>query len=142
MRNNDWTTPPGGSRSPRRVAKTLIGSFLVGLLSIGVAWAGAGLVPVNDVTRSASGNNDAGWLQEEGTEGDNAGATNAAGLEALQADQVYAGARSVNIAPRPEDYNGVWETNQAHCETMVDKNPQETEPEHVLDSRVRWNENT
>ncbi|MGH2807520.1 MAG: hypothetical protein ACRDKT_09600, partial [Actinomycetota bacterium] len=35
-----------------------------------------------------------------------------------------------------------WETNQAHCETMVDKNPEETEPEHVLDPRVRWNENT
>ncbi len=46
-RNNDWRTPPGGSHSPRRVARTLLISFIVGMLSIGMAWAGVGLVPVD-----------------------------------------------------------------------------------------------
>jgi hypothetical protein len=143
VRKNDWTTPPGGSRSPRRIAKTLLTSFIVGMLSIGMAWAGAGLIPVNGVTNENSGSQNRNWLQEapaEGEEGAEAQAQSAGPLEALQADQVYAGSHKVNIAPRPEDYNGTWERNQAHCETLTA--PHEFEPGHATDFRVRWHENS
>jgi hypothetical protein len=62
------------------------------------------------------------------------------GLEPLQENQVYAGAYKVNIAPRPADYNGTWETRQSHCETFTA--PQEIEPGQATDFRVRWAENS
>jgi hypothetical protein len=140
MRNAHWNTPPGVGHSPRRVAKTIIGSFLVGILSLGVAWAGAGLVPVNDLTNTATGGEGAGWLQGAGSEGDGPAAASATALEPLEADQVYAGAHKVNIAPKPELYNGTWETDQDHCQTLT--SPQEVEPAMLTDFRVRWHENS
>lgn len=142
LSNKFWTTPPGSTPrvSPkRRAARTILGSLLVGALSISMAWAGAGLVPVSDEAGTAGSGTEGGWLQEP--EGESSGPeASSAQLEPLQANQVYAGAYKVNIAPDPEKYSGTWETRQAHCETMA--NPQETEPEHVPDFRVRWHENT
>jgi len=149
----DWNQPPGAPapKSVRRSFKTILSSLLVGVISIGVAWAGVGLVPIGDrsadVARgSGAGNGQEGWLAatEEGTA--EAGEASISGsLEPLEANQVYAGAHKVNIAPQPEKYSGTWERNQEHCETnplpLGMGNPQETEPEHVPDFRVRWNEN-
>ena len=47
----DWNQPPGASasRSIPRSVRTILASFLVGVISVGVAWAGAGLAPVNDL---------------------------------------------------------------------------------------------
>ena len=140
-RNNDWLTPPGGTRSPKRTVKTLLTSFIVGVLSIGMAWAGAGLVPVvanKDARGVAKGGANAVFAGEEA--GDGPAAAAAGQLEPLQANQVYAGAFKVNIAPRPDLYAGTWERNQAHCETLA--SPQEVEPQQVPDYRVRWHENT
>lgn len=140
----DWNRPPGAPRpsvAARSTRKILV-SLLVGVLSIGVAWAGAGLVPVSGTSEQA-GSETEDWLttlEGEGPEGEGGPA-----LEPLQENQVYAGAHKVNIAPQPEKYNGYWETNQEHCETnplpLGMGDPQETEPEHVPDFRVRWNEN-
>ena len=143
MRSNDyWTTPPGSPRvsSKRRAARTILGSLLVGALSVSMAWAGAGLVPVKSGSGTAGAGNDGSWLQE--AEGDSSSDSVAAAgqPEPLQANQVYAGAHKVNIAPDPERYSGTWETDRAHCETMTA--PQETEHTHLLDSRVRWHENS
>ncbi|MDQ3940906.1 MAG: hypothetical protein M3238_06130 [Actinomycetota bacterium] len=144
MRSNKyWTTPPGSSArraSPRRIARTVVGSFLVGVLSVGVAWAGAGLIPVGNSTSNPGSGDKRNWLQEEQGESSSDSEAATGQLESLQANQVYAGAHKVNIAPNPTKYSGVWETRQAHCETMA--NPQETEPEHIPDFRVRWHENT
>jgi hypothetical protein len=121
----------------------MLTSFIVGVLSIGMAWAGAGLVPVNDNlpgSATAGSTADEGWLQDAPSEGDNSASLTAGQLEALQANQVYAGSHKVNIAPRPADYNGTWETNQAHCETLTA--PQEVEEGHATDFRVRWHENS
>ena len=50
----NWNDAPGSSPADRRrsTARKLLGSFIVGMLSIGVAWAGTGLFPVNDVPRA------------------------------------------------------------------------------------------
>ena len=143
MRKADWSTPPGGTRAPRRIAKTLLTSFIVGVLSIGMAWAGAGLVPVSTEEKVAGAKSQGAtsFAGEGSAEETSPGAAATGGaLEPLQENQVYAGAHKVNIAPRPDDYNGVWETDQAHCETM--NNPQETDPQFVTDFRVRWHENS
>ena len=138
-RNDMWVTPPGGSRSPRRIAKTLITSFIVGALSIGMAWAGAGLVPVNQSPQGNTAPTGSGWLQETANGSDQPAATGEA-LEPLQPNQLYAGSHKVDIAPRPDLYNGKWETDREHCETM--KSPQETEATMLTDFRVRWHENS
>ncbi|HJR46170.1 MAG TPA: hypothetical protein VJ927_11255 [Actinomycetota bacterium] len=116
------------------------------MLCVGVAWAGAGLVPINDlsVDGSATGAGGAGgrnnWLAAV-EDGDSAIESTSVGTsEPLQTNQVYAGAHKVNIAPQPEKYNGTWETNQAHCETL--EAPQEVEQGHLTDFRVRWHENS
>ena len=148
----DWNQPPGAPapKSVRRSLKTIMSSLLVGVISIGVAWAGVGLVPINDRSAEDAAGGAAGeqgsWLtavvEDEEADGE---ASVAGALEPLQADQVYAGAYKVNIAPQPEKYSGTWERDQEHCETnplpLGMGNPQETEPEHVPDYRVRWNEN-
>jgi hypothetical protein len=121
-----------------RGLKFFLSSLLIGAMSIGAAWAGAILMPpASDGGKALPAGAD-NWLAQVDTQGDTAQLTTA-GLEALQANQVYAGAHKVNIAPRPADYNGTWETDQAHCETFGA--PHETEPTHVPDFRVRWNEN-
>lgn len=144
----DWNTPPGGSAPSRGAVRKLFISLLVGMLSVGVAWAGTGLVPVNDTSITAGSDEGGSWLAQADEAEGSAAATAAAAdgeLEALQADQVYAGAAKISIHPDPQKYSGTWETDQEHCETNAAPlgfgNPQETEPEHIPDFRVRWNEN-
>ncbi|HWL66737.1 MAG TPA: hypothetical protein VNP73_12240 [Actinomycetota bacterium] len=147
----NWNDAPGSSPSHRRKAtlRKLFTSLLVGMLSVGVAWAGTGLVPINDTGVTSSDTDDGNWLQSLAGDGDSDGGSASAAAagtdEPLQANQVYAGAHAVNIAPNPAKYNGEWEKDQDHCQTNAAPigfgNPQETEPEHLADTRVRWNEN-
>ncbi|HYI44331.1 MAG TPA: hypothetical protein VE174_02565 [Actinomycetota bacterium] len=141
----NWNDAPGSSPAVRRRAtlRKLLGSLIVGLLSVSVAWAGTGLVPVNDVTGAAgsSSGQDGNWLAAAGSDGGGSQAAAAAGTDQpLSTNQVYAGAAKVNIAPNPEKYSGTWEKDQGHCETFAA--PHETEPAHATDFRVRFNENT
>jgi hypothetical protein len=146
----NWNDAPGTSPAVRRrsTVKKLLGSLLVGMLSIGVAWAGTGLVPVNDFKGSESSNSqDGNWLaSESSSEGDSQAAAAAGASEPLQANQVYAGAAKVSINPNPDAYGGTWEKDRQHCETnavpIAYRHPEETEPGMVTDFRVRWNENT
>jgi hypothetical protein len=109
-------------------------------MSIGAAWAGAILTPKSPAgTAQSQGSDGAGWLADVAPNGGTTQLTSQ-GLEALQQNQVYAGAYKVNIAPDPVTYNGTWEKDQAHCETLTA--PQEIEPGMGTDFRVRWAENS
>lgn len=103
----------------RSALRYLISSLLVGALSVGLAWAGAGLVPVK-----SSKLKDAGADLEQIT----GGAVTARGEKSAEIvfdDQsappqgyVLAGAAKVSIEPRPEDYDGVWIQDREQCATM------------------------
>ena len=149
MPRNDWTTPPGVTRSPRRVAKTLLTSFIVGILSIGMAWAGVGLVPLSaDKATSArdKGVDEFVGLQTEVSEGD-AVTTKQYTPADLQPGQILAGAAKVSLYPRPEDYQeqfpgARWEQDQTKCEFIDPSgNGVVAGATHVADFRVKWPEN-
>lgn len=151
----NWSSPPGQTSGGRsRAVRSIFVSFLVGVLCLGVAWAGAGLAPVSDLTGAAKGKkadrlvgleeNAAGdaVLEETVTVSDAAAA-----LEPLEPGQIYAGASKVSLYPRPDDYQtqfpgARWETSQEACETL---SPSEAGLEgtatHVSDTRVKWSEN-
>jgi hypothetical protein len=145
----NWKDAPGSAPADRRRAtiKKLLGSFLVGALSLGVAWAGTGLVPVNDFadsskSDSASSNNFVGL--EDGSAEE---VTTDQALEPLEPGQIYAGASKVSLYPRPDDYQttfpgATWEKDQEKCETLA---PNQTAVEqtatHIADTRVKWGEN-
>ena len=141
----DWNQPPGPKqprdfRGPLRKIGT---SFLVGVISVGVAWAGAGLVPVNDLgvgekkaatQVGVAAKKGATVIVEEEQPVD---------FQSVEAGQLLAGAAKVSIEPRPQDYNGVWERDKEKCTTLPPN--EESFPEmatHVADFRVRWAENS
>ena len=142
--NQYWNTPPQGAprTSPqRRVARTILGSLLVGALSISMAWAGAGLIPVGTSTDDVTAPDNV--LDQ--TEGEQATGDAAVGSFNLAEGQILAGAAKVNLFPRPEDYQSAfpgarWEQDQNKCEIT---NPQGAQAgvTHVADFRVRWPEN-
>ena len=144
-RNNDWMTPPGGSRAPRRVAKTMLSSFIVGILSIGMAWAGAGLVPVSADKEADKATNDVtAFVGTENVEGDAPAAAEFSPAD-LQPGQILAGAAKVDLYPRPDDYkadfpDADWEDDQSKCE-FPSPGAVEEGLTHVADFRVRWPEN-
>jgi hypothetical protein len=114
-------------------------------MSIGVAWAGSGLVPVRseDLTGGTEDPNAADASPSE--DGD------ASGSSAMQFDlesgQILAGAAKVSLEPRPEDMTEAfpearWETDYNKCANLSEN--QEGVQEglmHVADFRVRWAEN-
>jgi hypothetical protein len=147
-----WNQVPGAAKSTSRamtVLKKLIGSFLVGALSVGMAWAGASLVPAADETIDSGavlgGRKDVLPNNTGITAGDGAGAT-AGETSTLNLDlgtgRLMAGAAKVSLEPRPQDYNGTWETNYDKCATLSDSPGGVQEgATHVADFRVRWAEN-
>ena len=144
-RNSDWTTPPGGSRAPRNIAKTLLTSLIVGVLSIGMAWAGAGLVPVAGQKAAKDTTDRVTAFVGEETDGGTAASTSGYSPADLQPGQILAGAAKVNLYPRPEDYKGefpdaYWEQDQSKCEVPNPGAMQEGLT-HVADFRVKWPEN-
>ena len=49
----NWTSPPGDRPNTRATARKLFVSLLVGMLSLGVAWAGTGIVPIKAVDEAS-----------------------------------------------------------------------------------------
>lgn len=144
----DWNQPPGQKqpRDFRGPLRKIVISFLVGAVSVSVAWAGAGLVPVGDLSSDGDAigtTQKRGPLTSEATplEGESVAAT--FDPASLEAGQLLAGAVKVSIKPRPEDYGGVWEQSKKKCQTLPPND--ESFPEmanHVADFRVRWAENS
>jgi hypothetical protein len=125
----------------------LISSFLVGALSVGLAYAGSSLVPV-DLTKAAapSGTADrqaaiADGLQEvSGSLGANEG--QGSELPPLGPGQVYAGAAKASTEPRPAEWGGTWEQSRDKCATLAPtQDAAEQTATHVADFRVKWAEN-
>lgn len=142
-----WGSAPGNSPRPSRtVALKIVGSLLVGAMSVGMAWAGTGLVPVGGSEELLEGASGALGEPEEGT-GDVLTATETFAQLDLAAGQILGGASKVSLRPRPEDYQvdypgARWETDAAACKTFepaFDDIPQTAT--HVADFRVRWAEN-
>ena len=154
----NWDAPPGGART-RSTARKVIVSFVVGLVSIGAAWAGTGLAPVSDklnevenaeveLPKAPSKKN---FLEGEEAAGE-ATASESSTLAYTPADlqpgQILGGSAKVSLFPRPEDYQvefpgARWETDQAKCETLPPDSQEkfESAATHVADFRVRWAEN-
>jgi hypothetical protein len=138
-----WNNPSGGSSKGASSLRKILFSLLVGLLSVGVAWAGAGLVPINDTApKSASktaGHEDvrdavATLADEETPTGDPTAVTPEPG-------HVLAGAAKISMFPRPQDYPGAnWETNYDKCKTF-DLGPMVPKGDHLADAGSPWNEN-
>lgn len=148
-----WQTAPGDTPPrwrARRIIKKLAGSFVVGALSVGAAWAGAGILPVNtnlpleDQVRTGSGGKadrlGTTGVATSGAKGDSFALPS--GLD-LSTGQLLAGASKVSLRPRPEDYDGTWERNYNKCANLA-PNPEGVQEglTHVADFRVRWAENT
>lgn len=144
-RNDMWNTPPGGSRSPRRIARTILTSFIVGVVSVGMAWAGAAIVPVAADKDSLNEDNDVTSFVGEESGGEEEVATSSYSPADLEPGQILAGATKVSLYPRPEDYKeqfpgARWEQDQSKCEITSPSGVQEGAT-HVADFRVRWPEN-
>ncbi|MDQ3982276.1 MAG: hypothetical protein M3271_06295 [Actinomycetota bacterium] len=139
-----WKSAPGTPRPllRRSALRKLAGSFLVGALSIGLAWAGQGLVPVSSDAPldGAAGQVAPGWAGRQPPD-------DTAGGDAPQLDlasgQLLAGAAKVSLKPEPAKYGGTWEQDYDKCANLAPN--QEGVQEglmHVADFRVRWAENT
>ena len=136
-----WKSAPGATGSARSIAKKLAGSFLVGAMSIGLAWAGQGLVPVSTDSPLDAALEGAVPGPRQAPEGDTIGGG------ALQLDlasgELLAGAAKVSLKPEPQKYGGTWETDYDKCANLAPN--QEGVQEglmHVADFRVRWAENS
>jgi hypothetical protein len=145
----NWNAPPEAPGSRRRSLRKLFTSLLVGVMSVGIAWAGAGLVPVNLDDAGSQTPATPSHRRAAGTQGTDEAAVVSADAS-LAAGQVLAGAAKVSIEPRPEAYGGTWlhgepgQDSEAYkkCATLSD-NPEgfQEGATHVADFRVRWAEN-
>ena len=120
--------------------KIALSSLLTGVLSVGLAWAGASLTPTpkvsNDDVKATIGTKTVGAGTEAARGQANLKAAPA--LPALSGGQVLAGASRISMEPRPQDFGGAWERDQSKCE--ITDGPQD-HATHVPDFRVRWPEN-
>ncbi|HYP23656.1 MAG TPA: hypothetical protein VEV43_08790 [Actinomycetota bacterium] len=138
-----WRSAPGTRRAPGSVVKKLAGSFLVGAMSVGLAWAGQGLVPVSD--RGEILDRGMEVVQPGVRQAPESGTTLSAETPQLDlsSGQLLAGAAKVSLKPQPEAYGGTWEQSYDKCANLAPN--QEGVQEgltHVADFRVRWAENS
>jgi hypothetical protein len=101
-------------------------AFLTGALMVSSAWAGASLVPVSTgdsgdsadapVAAQAEGAAAPAKPPPGGGGGSDPGAV--PDPASLPEGQVLAGAAKTSIFPRPEDYDGTWETSREKCATL------------------------
>lgn len=96
----------------------------------GLAWAGAGLVPVQLDPPASPAVPGLARLAPAGAERVRPRPGGAGGLSA--------GAAKVSLRPRPAAYDGEWETDRGACATFDDPS---RGLDHVPDFRVRWPEN-
>jgi hypothetical protein len=115
--------------------------FLVGAMSIGLAWAGQGLVPVSSETALDDALQPAAPAARQTPEGDTFAAGDTPQLD-LASGQLLAGAAKVSLQPEPDEYGGTWETDYDKCANLA-PNPTgfQEGAMHVADLRVRWAEN-
>lgn len=122
----------------RRALKTIGVSFLVGAISLGAAWAGAGLTSPpadlsNDMVLQGRGAGKAVELKtERATEGQSATEITP------EPGEVLAGASKISLEPRPEDYDGTWERDMDKCRTLA---ASPAVGEHLASAGSPWNEN-
>lgn len=148
----NWERPPGVSATRRAARKVLI-STIVGILSLGAAWAGTGLTPVGGEKTDLLIGKEVP-LQKTEARGNFIGGGESEEFESfaasvpgdLPAGQILGGAAKVSLFPRPEDYQeqfpgARWETNEAKCETLSPSQEAVEGLAHVPDLRVRWSEN-
>ncbi|HEX2195641.1 MAG TPA: hypothetical protein VHJ76_01845, partial [Actinomycetota bacterium] len=116
--SDPWKAAPGATRSVRPVVKKLLGSFLVGAMSIGLAWAGQGLVPVGS---EAPLDDVAGQVAPGPRQAPENGSSVAADTPQLDlsSGQVLAGAAKVSLKPEPAKYGGVWEQDYDKCANLA-----------------------
>lgn len=143
----DWNQPPGAPAPSflARSSKKILSSFLVGLISVGVAWAGVGLAPTSDLLPGEDGTKAKSAVPV--AQGEEAVLAESAGegfdVSAIDAGEVLAGAAKFSMEPRPEDFGGTWETDYEKCATFTPSQSAVTESaNHVADFRVRWAENS
>ena len=135
-------------------------AFITGALMVSSAWAGASLVPVGGSQETAGTAVPApapapAPAEQQAAEPTPAASATTAESEALSipdhttlaAGQVLAGAAKISIRPRPEDYDGTWETDQAKCARLSEEgfqammeDPVET-GDHLAAAGSPWPEN-
>ena len=137
-----WKSAPGAARVSRSVVKKLAGSFLVGAMSVGLAWAGQGLVPVSTESTLERVTENVAPVARQAPEGRSTATGDTPQLD-LSSGQLLAGAAKVSLRPEPEKYGGTWEQDYDKCANLAPN--QEGVQEglmHVADFRVRWAENS
>ena len=93
-----------------RRARKVAAAFLTGAFMVTGAWAGASLMPAGN--KAAASKHAAPASDAPGTPAD---------PSSLHDGQVLAGAAKTSIAPRPQDYDGTWETSEVKCSTLSEK---------------------
>ncbi|MGH3441283.1 MAG: hypothetical protein ACRDUY_04425 [Nitriliruptorales bacterium] len=108
-----------------------------GALTVSVAWAGAGLGPVDRLTDDTPIEGATEDLPQPGTEVEaRAEALTSVGDGPLEPGWHLVGAAKVSIEPDPEAFGGEWNTEG--CATFGDDSDRALD--HVADFRVRWPE--
>ena len=152
----DWSQPPGSASSGtslRSAGRKILTSLLVGVISVGVAWAGAGLVPVNDVEAPLEGSADTAPAAVQTELRENGSARATFELAAIDPGELLAGNAKISMKPRPDDYGGTWERDYDKCATLPEPKAEPGYPQrlltaaqegasHIADLRVKWHENT
>ena len=125
----------------RSAVRYLVSSLLVGVLSVGLAWAGAGLVPVKTpkLPKATAGIDAVGGR----TQGRSGGTSRPLEFGPPQQGYVLAGAAKVSIEPRPEDYNGTWVQDREQCATLSEAFVTQLpgSAEHLASAGSPWPEN-
>lgn len=121
--------------SPR--LRFLVSSFLIGVLSVGIAYAGAVLVPVDPTGGQAAGDSSAAQEDQGDMTLSPDQATSSDGLPAP--GTVLAGASKISLEPRPDDYGGAWERSMDECRTFSTGDFPSTD--HLSSTGSPWPEN-
>ncbi len=141
-------TLTGGKGFGVKALKMLLSSFLIGALSLGLAWAGAVIAPPTDadgVSGATKVKRERNWLQEEVPVVEAVEASES-GEFVLQPGQVLAGAAKISMEPRPEEYGGVWEKSMDECRAVDTGDfeamrPPSANTDHIASTGSPWNEN-
>jgi hypothetical protein len=133
----------------QRWLRTAAVGIATGALTVSAAWAGAGLAPVaveeavedvtEDVGEVADPDDDTDGGEDEASEPVDAAdpTPDPAPVSAdLAGGQILAGAAKVSMEPRPDDYDGEWQTEG--CETLGDDAGEETIHQLPDTSRSPW----
>jgi len=95
-----------------KLPRLAIAGLVAGATLVSTAWAGVGLAPV----RTATSADDTGPLGDAGAEVTET--VTAVAEEGSPAGGLLAGASKVSIEPKPDLYDGYWETDPDKCRTL------------------------